>query len=67
MERIAEVGRRVWIQANAELAVPCVLQSLKRLKYLVSIVNCPWCFVAPSLHVNSVQWEGALHTVQLVF
>ena len=41
MQYIVEVGGRVWMQANPELVVPCVLELLEKLKHLVSILNCP--------------------------
>ena len=41
----------------------CVLQSLEKLKYLVSILSCVWRFVTPSLHVHSEYREGTLAKV----
>ena len=66
MQYIKEVGSRVWMQADPELVVPCVLQSLGKLKHLVSILNCPLYFVIPSLHVHLEHWEGTRQTLQFV-
>ena len=63
---IEKVGGRVWMQTDPDLVVPCVLQSLEKLKHLVSILNCPWHFMIPSLHVHSEHWEGTLQTFQLI-
>ena len=60
MQFIKEVGGRAWMQTDAELVVSCVLQSLGKLKHLVSILNCPWHFVIPSLHVHLEHGEGTL-------
>ena len=51
MQRIAEVGGRVWMQTDPALVFACVLQSLGKPKHLVSILNRPWHFLIPSLHV----------------
>ena len=64
MQCIEEVGGRIWMQTDPELVVPCVLQSLGKLKHFVSILNCPWHFVIPSLHVHLEHWEGTLQTLQ---
>ena len=48
------------MQTDPELVVPCVLQSFGKLKHLVSILNCPWYFVIPSLHVHLEHGEGTL-------
>ena len=66
MQCIEEVGGRVWMQIDPELVLPCVLQSLGRLKHLVSNLNCPWYFVILSLHVHLEHWEGTLQTLQFV-
>ena len=66
MQYIVEVGGRVWMQANPELVVPCVLQFLEKLKQLVSILNCPWRFVNPSLHLHWGYGEDTLQTAQFV-
>ena len=61
-----EVGVRAWMQKDLELAVACVLQTLGKQKYLVSILNCPWCFVISALHVHSENWECTLQTLQFI-
>ena len=66
IQSIEEVSGRVRLQTDPELVVPCVLQSLGKLKHLVSILNCPWHFVIPSLHVHLEHWEGTLQTLQFV-
>ena len=40
------------VLVDPELVVPSVLQSLGKVKYLLSISNCLWCFVVSSLHVH---------------
>ena len=60
MQNIEEVSGRARMQTDPELVVPCVLQSLGKLKHLVSILNCPWRFVILSLHVHLENWEGTL-------
>ena len=62
IQRIKEVGGRVWMQTGPELVAPCVLQSLGKLKHLVSILNCSCHFVIPSLHVHLEHWGGTLQT-----
>ena len=57
---------RVWMQTDPELFVPSVLQSLKKLKHLVSILNWPWVFVTPSVHVHSEHLEHTLKIMQFV-
>ena len=66
MQCIEEIGSRVWMQGAPELVVSCVLQSLGKLKLLVSILNCPGNFVILSLHVRLEHWEGTLQTLQFV-
>ena len=66
MQRIEEVGGRVWMQTDPELVFACVLQSLGKPKHLVSILNCPWHFLIPSLHVHLEHWEGTLQALQSV-
>ena len=66
IQRIEEAGGRVWMQTGPELVVPCVLQSLGKLKHLVSILNCPWHFVILSLRVHLEHWEGPLQRLQFV-
>ena len=63
---IGEVGGKAWMQTDPELGVSCVLQSLGKLKHLLSNLNCPWHFVIPSVHVNLEHWEGTLQTLQFV-
>ena len=57
---------RVWMQTDPELLVPSVLLSLKKLKHLVSILNWPWGFVTPSVHVHSEHLEHTLKIMQFV-
>ena len=57
---------RVWMQTDPELFVPSVLLSLKKLKHLVSILNWPWGFVTPSVHVHSEHLEHTLKIMQFV-
>ena len=66
MQFIEDVDESVWMQTDPGLVVLCVLQSLTNLKHLVSILNCPWDFVIPSLHVHLQHWKGALQTLQFV-
>ena len=42
---------------------PCVLQSLGKMKHLFSILNWPWHFAIPSLHVHLEHWKGTLQTL----
>ena len=60
MQSIEEVSGRVRLQTDPELVAPFVLQSLGKLKHIASILNCPWYFVIPSLHVHLEHWEGTL-------
>ena len=66
MQCIKEIGGKVWMQTYPELVVPYVLQSLGKLKHVVSNLNCPWYFVIPSLHVYLEHWEGTLQTLEFV-
>ena len=66
MHGIEEVGDRVWMQTDPEMVVPCVLQSLGKLKHLVSNLNCSWHFVIPSMHAHLEHWEDTLQTLQFV-
>ena len=66
MQCIVVVSRRVQIKTDAELFASCVLQSLKKMKHLVSILNSPCRFVNPSLHEHSEHSEGTQQTVQFV-
>ena len=63
---IVEVSGRAWMQRDPEFVVPCIFQSLEKLKHLVSIVSCPWSIVTSSLHVHSKYWEDTLQTVQFI-
>ena len=56
----------VLMKTDAELVVPCVLRSLRKPKHLISILNCPWHFSIPSLHVHLEHWEDTLQTLQFV-
>ena len=58
MQSNEEVGGRLWMQTDLELFVSCVLQSLGKLKHLVSILNCLWHFVIPSVHVPGLFYGG---------
>ena len=63
---IVVVSRRVQMETDPALFASCVLQSLKKMKHLVSILNSPCWFVNPSLHEHSEHSEGTLQTVQFV-
>ena len=56
----------VLMKTDAELVVPRVLRSLGKPKHLISILNCPWHFSIPSLHVHLEHWEDTLQTLQFV-
>ena len=60
------VGDRAWMQTDPELVASCALQSLKKMKHLVSILNYPWFFVTISLDVQSEHWVGPLQTLQFI-
>ena len=66
MQFIKEVGGWLWMQTDTELVVSCLLQSLWKLKHLVSILNYPWHFVIPSLHVHLEHWEGTPQALRFV-
>ena len=66
MQFIKEVGGWLWMQTDTELVVSCLLRSLGKLKHLVSILNYPWHFMIPSLHVHLEHWEGTPQALRFV-